>query len=129
MKGKWALGSLAGILLIAAVTMLLLYEPEGFTGSRTAEAASYCLNIRRMTGTDRYTMELAAGDALQVRFETVEGSLRMEITEPDGTVLYTGNGEGAEKFTVHISESGVHTIAVEAHRAKGMIRIQRKTDT
>ena len=78
-----------------------------------------------MTGTDRFTMELRAGDTLAVRFETVKGSIYMEIKEPDKSSLYAGNGKGVSEFTVNISESGTYSIYVEAHHAKGAVYIQQ----
>ena len=96
-----------------------------FVGSRTAEAGSYRLDIDRMTGTDRFTMELSAGDTLVFQFETVKGSMQMEIKEPDGDTLYAGNGKGVSDFTVNISESGVYFIIVEAYHAKGTVHFQQ----
>ena len=97
-----------------------------FVGSRTAEAGSYRLDIDRMTGTDRFTMELSAGDTLAVQFETVKGSIYMEIKEPDESSLYAGNGKGVSEFTVNIPESGTYSIYVEARHAKGTVYIQQK---
>ena len=94
--------------------------------SRTVEAGSYRLDIDRMTGTDRFTMELRAGDTFAVQFETTKGSIYMEIKEPDESSLYAGNGKGVSEFTVNISESGVYSIIVEAHHAKGRVHIQQK---
>ena len=96
-----------------------------FVGSRTAETGSYRLDIDRMTGTDRFTMELSAGDTLAVQFETVKGSIYMEIKEPDESSLYAGNGKGVTEFTVNILESGTYSIYVEARRAKGTVYIQQ----
>ena len=78
-----------------------------------------------MTGTDRFTMELSAGDALAVQFETVKGSICMEIKEPGESSLYAGNGKGVNEFTVNILESGTYSIYVEARRAKGTVYIQQ----
>ena len=77
-----------------------------------------------MNGTDLHTLELHGGDALQIRFETVKGSLYMEIKAPDGTAIYCGNGKETHDFTVTIPESGVYTIVVEARHAKGTIHLQ-----
>ena len=97
-----------------------------FVGSRTAKAGSYRLDIDRMTGTDQFTMELSAGDTLAVQFETVKGSICMEIKEPDGTLLYAGNGKGTTEFALIISEDGAYSVHVETQNAKGMIYIQQK---
>ena len=97
-----------------------------FVGSRTAEAGSYRLDIDRMTGTDYFTMELRTGNTLAVQFETVRGSIYMEIREPDEGSLYAGNGKGVTEFTVNIPESGTYSIYVEARHAKGTVYIQQK---
>ena len=97
-----------------------------FVGSRTAEAGCYKLDIDCMTGIDRFTMKLCAGDTLSVQFETTKGSIYMEIKEPDESSLYAGNGKGVSEFTVSISQSGTYSIYVEAHHAKGTVYIQQK---
>ena len=121
--------SLATILLALCILGLAVFLTacgrDCFVGSRTAEAGSYRLDIDRMTGTDYFTMELRAGDTLAVQFETVKGSICMEIKEPDESSLYAGNGKGVTEFTVNIPESGTYSIYVEAHRAKGTVYIQR----
>ena len=61
--------------------------------------------------------------------KTAKGSIYMEIKEPDGTLLYAGNGKGTTEFTVNISEGGVYSVRVEVHNAKGMIPIQQKANT
>ena len=127
--------SLAATLLVLCIlglaVVLAACGRDCFVGSRTAEAGSYRLDIDRMTGTDRFTMELSAGDTLAVQFETVKGSIYMEIKEPDESSLYAGNGKGVTEFTVSISQSGTYSIYVEARRAKGTVYIQqvdRETD-
>ena len=111
--------------ILGLAVVLTACGRDCFVGSRTAEAGSYRLDIDRMTGTDRFTMELRAGDTLAVQFETVKGSIYMEINEPDESSLYAGNGKGVSEFTVNIPESGTYSIYVEAHRAKGTVYIQQ----
>lgn len=96
-----------------------------FVGNRTAGIDSYRLDVDNMTGTDNLTMEMRAGDTLEVHFETLKGSIYMEIKEPDKTTLYAGNGKGVTEFSINISESGTYSIYVEAHRAKGTVHIQQ----
>ena len=112
------------LLLLGAAVFLFCYNQEGFTGSRIKNPDAYLLDIERMNGTDLHTLELHGGDALQIRFETVKGSLYMEIKAPDGTAIYCGNGKETTDFTVNIPESGVYTIVVEARHAKGTIHLQ-----
>ena len=111
--------------IVGAVVLLTACGQTCFVGSRVAEAGSYRLDIDRMTGTDCFTMDLRAGDALAVQFETVKGSIYTEIKDPDENAVYAGNGKGATEFTVNISEDGTYSIYVEAHRAKGTVHIQQ----
>ena len=115
--------------IFGAVVLLTACGQTCFIGSRVAEAGSYRLDIDRMTGTDRFTMELRAGDTLAVQFETVKGSIYMEIKEPDESSIYAGNGKGVREFTVNILESGTYSIYVEAHHAKGTVYIQQMDGT
>lgn len=97
-----------------------------FDGTREANQDSYRLDIEQMNGTDTHTLNLSEGDVLDIRFETENGKLHMEIKAPDGTTIYTGNGEEATDFTVNISDSGKYFIRVEAKDARGKIYIHRK---
>ena len=129
-KSKKAVLLVLPLLFLAGVAaFLFFYNQEGFTGNRIKNPDAYLLDIERMNGTDLHTLELHEGDVLQIQFETVKGSLYMEIKAPDGTTIYRGNGKETTDFTVNIRESGVYTIAVEARHAKGTIHIQLKEET
>ena len=125
MKQKSLTITLFTLCILGLAVSLTACGRDCFVGSRTAEAGSYRLDIDRMTGTDRFTMELNAGDTLAVQFETVKGSIYMEIKEPDESSLYAGNGKGVSEFTVNIIESGTYSIYVKAHHAKGTVYIQQ----
>ncbi len=129
-KSKKAVLLVLPLLFLSGVaSFLFLYNQEGFTGNRIKNPDAYLLDIERMNGTDLHTLELHEGDVLQIQFETVKGSLYMEIKAPDGTTIYRGNGKETTDFTVNIRESGVYTIVVEARHAKGTIHIQLKEET
>ena len=112
------------MIIIGGATGLFCYNMEGFTGNRIKNPDSYLLEIERMNGTDLHTLDLQAGDVLKVEFETVKGSLDLEIKAPDGTTIYRGDGKAATDFTVNISKSGVYTVNVLARHARGRISIQ-----
>ena len=111
--------------MMGLTVFLTACEKTCFVGSREAESKSYRLNIERMTGTDRFTMELNAGDTLAIQFETVRGSIHLEIKKPDESSMYAGNGTGVTDFTVNISESGTYSIYVKAYNAKGTVSVRR----
>ena len=115
-------------MILGAGLVLMACGAKNLADSRTAGSDSYGLNVERMTGTDSYQMELQESEVLAVHFETVRGSMCMEIQAPDGSSLYQGNGKGVTEFTVNIPESGTYPIFVEAHRAKGIIQVQRKEE-
>ena len=118
------------LLILAGVAVFLLCtNQEGFTGSRVKNPDEYLLDIEKMNGTDLHTLELREGDVLDIQFETVKGSLYMEIKAPDGTAVYRGNGKETTDFAVNIRESGVYTIVVEARNAKGIIHVQLEEET
>ena len=128
-KRNKALLILLPLLLLGGIAALLFHSnQEGFTGSRVKNPDAYLLDIEKMNGTDLHTLELHAGDVLQVRFETVKGSLYMEIKAPDGTTVYRGNGKETTDFAVNIRQDGVYAVVVEARHAKGTIHIQAKAE-
>ena len=117
------------LLVLSGITVFLIcFNQEGFTGSRVKNPDAYLLDIEKMNGTDLHTLDLQAGDVLQVRFESEKGSLFMEIIAPNGTTVYWGYGKETTDFTVNITESGVYTIVVCARHAKGgMIEVMKVT--
>ena len=126
MRSNTKIITIIALLFIGVAAAFFRYNQEGFTGSRVKNPDSYLLDIERMNGTDLHTLDLQTGDVLRIQFETLWGSLYMEIKAPDGTAIYRGNGKETKEFTVNITESGVYTIAVCARHAKGgIIRIDK----
>ena len=126
MKRKTVTSALLTALLVAgAAALLFSCQAQTFVGDRVCGPDRYELNIEQMKGTDTHTLDLQAGDALQVTFATVAGTLQLEITAPDGSVLYSGNGAEASRFTVNISQSGEYTITVKAHHAQGKLQVYK----
>ena len=116
---------------IAAVLLFVIFlhgirsnhdDSQGWRLLKTQD--SYTLDSQQMNGADSHTLNLTDGDVLQVTFETEKGSLHMEITAPDGTILYAGNGEETTEFEINLSQTGAYTVTVEARHAKGSIHIQ-----
>ena len=128
-KSKAVFIVLTLLILAGLAVFLLCTNQEGFTGSRVKNPDAYLLDIEKMNGTDIHTLELQEGDILQIQFETVKGSLYMEIKAPDGTAVYRGNRKETTDFTVNIRESGVYTVVVEARNAKGIIHVQLEEET
>ena len=112
-------------LLLGLSVLLTACNRTEFNGTRVANPDSYRLDIEQMNGTDTHTMEMNAGDILRIHFEIEDGKMNLEIQAPDGTLVYTGNGEEVADFTVNISVSGEYSVCVEAHSARGKISIQR----
>ena len=111
--------------LAAAVVLALRNRESGFTGSRVKNPDAYLLDIQQMNGTDSHALALKKGDVLAVTFETTDGRLTMEITAPDGSAIYQGNGTAeATEFTLGVPEDGAYTISVRAEKAKGTIRVR-----
>lgn len=128
-KSKAVFIVLTLLILAGVAAFLLCTNQEGFTGSRVKNPDAYLLDIEKMNGTDLHTLELQEGDVLDIQFETVKGSLYMEIKAPDGTAIYRGNGKETTEFAVNIRESGVYTVVVEARHAKGTIHIRLEEET
>ena len=115
------------LLVLSGIAVFPSCSNQGsFSGSRVKNPDAYLLDIKKMNGTDLYTLELREEDVLQIQFETEKGDLYMEIKAPDGTTVYCGNGKETTLFTVNIRESGVYTIAVEARHAQGTIHLERR---
>ena len=115
---------------IAAVFLFVIFlrgfrlshdDSQGWQLLKTQD--SYTLDSQQMNGADSHTLNLTAGDVLQITFETEKGSLHMELTAPDGTILYAGNGEEVTEFEINISQTGAYTVTVEARHAEGKINI------
>lgn len=123
---KLILGIIVLVLLaIAGLSAFMVFRNRNeFTGNVVKNADEYLLEIQHMNGTDSHTMDLQDGDVLRVEFETTGGSLHMEMTAPDGTSIYSGNGTESTDFTLTVPQNGVYTIEVQAKQAEGTLHIR-----
>ena len=128
MKRTNAAAALFAVVLIAGMSFMLFNcQSQTFVGNMVKNQDSYELDMEQMNCTDAHTLDLQAGDSLQVTLAIVVGTLQLEITAPDSSVLYSGNGTEATRFTVNISQSGRYTIAVKAHHAQGTVRVCKRS--
>lgn len=116
--------AVTALLLIGLTAFLIIYGRSDFTVEKNN--SSYISVIEQMNGTDRHTMELNAGDALQIKYRTEKGFLHMELTAPSGATIYDGNGKGVTDFSLRLTETGKYTVTVTARNAKGTVNIQLK---
>ena len=124
MKQKVRNITLALFCILAFAVFLTACDSRCFVDNCAVAPDAFRLDIDRLIGTNKFTMELTAGDTLEIQFTAAKGSMQMEIKEPDGDTLYAGNG--VSNFTVNILESGTYSIYVEACHAKGTVYIQQK---
>lgn len=110
------------VMTVCALLLILAGCAPSFEGNRIKNADSYRLDIKTMNCTDTHTLELKHGDTLKIIFETVQGSLEMKITAPDGTALYQGDGTVTE-FSVTAPLDGPYAIVIVGQQAKGNIYI------
>lgn len=82
MKQKIRTASILLLMVLGTELVLMACASKSLADSRTAGSDSYGLNVKSMTGTDSYQMELQEGEVLAVHFETVRGSMCMEIQAP-----------------------------------------------
>lgn len=120
-----AVGIVSAAILCAAA--FHFYTPT-FQGSRVKNPDAYLLDIQRMNGTDSHILELKKDATLQIQFETLKGSLRMEIKGENENLIYSGNGKETTDFQLKIPEDGCYTILIEAKQAKGTVHIILKTE-
>ena len=126
MKQKVRNITLALFCILASAVFLTACDSRCFVDNCAVAPDAFRLDIDRLIGTNKFTMELTAGDTLEIQFTATKGFMQMEIKEPDGDTLYAGNGKGVSNFTVNISESGTYSIYVKVHHAKGTVYIQQK---
>ena len=117
MKKKSLIIAIAILALLAcagAAALLLRGGAPGFTGSRVKNPDAYELAITRMNGTDSHTLTLRQGNRLQVHFETTAGEMTLEIRDPAGSAVYSGDGKACTDFMLDIAQDGDYTIVVTA---------------
>lgn len=111
------------LFVMACIAVLFLYSchSEDFKGSQIRNPDAYVLDIEQMNGVDTHVLKPEEGDVLSVVFETYEGTLKLEIRDPDHAVIYEGDGTLINDFTIEVLKSGMYEIRVEGHHAKGII--------
>ena len=120
MKKSWIVAIVILALLVCAGAAALLLRggaPE-FTGSRVKNPDAYELTITRMNGADSHTLTLRQCNRLQVHFETMAGEMALEIRDPAGSAIYSGDG----KACTDIAQDGDYTIAVTAKQGGGSLK-------
>lgn len=125
MKKKSLIIAIAILALLAcagAAALLLRGGATGFTGSRVKNPDAYELAITRMNGTDSHTLTLRQGNRLQVHFETTAGEMTLEIRDPAGSAVYSGDGKACTDFMLDIAQDGDYTIAVTAKQGGGSLK-------
>ena len=125
MKKKSLIIAIAILALLAcagAAALLLRGGAPGFTGSRVKNPDAYELAITRMNGTDSHTLTLRQGTRLQVHFETTAGEMTLEIRDPAGSAVYSGDGKACTDFMLDIAQDGDYTIAVTAKQGGGSLK-------
>ena len=80
MKQKSLTIALLTLCLMGLAACLTSCDSRCFIGNCSVAPDAFRLDIDRMTGTDRFTMELSAGDMLAVQFETA----KVYIQQMDG---------------------------------------------
>ena len=108
--------------LLCAALLTGCAAPE-FRGSCVKSASEYHLEVRAMNGSDSHTLSLRQGEQLRFHTELSRGTLRLEVRDPAGEALYTGNAGVCEDFSLNIASSGSYTIHVTGRRAAGRIDV------
>lgn len=126
MKNRKVILMVLAILLVAGlIAGYLVYNQNGFTGSRTKNPDAYILEMERMQGKDQHQLDLKAGDDLMVQMAIEKGQFAMEIKDPDGQVIYSGNEKSpAENFSMNITKEGTYIIEVDADHARGKVSVK-----
>ena len=115
MKIKSKIALTISILAAVGAAVFLIFTNR----DRVKNPNEYLLEIEEMNGSDSHSMEFSAKTVLWVEFKAESGSLKMSITAPDGTEIYSGDGSTASNFAVTFPEDGEYTIFVKAKHAKG----------
>lgn len=128
MKGKTcALVALLVLLVGGIAAVLLVYNQKGFTGGRTKNPDMYSLDIVKMNGEDQHSINLDEGDVLLVNFDIKDGKMTIEIEDPSGEVVFSGNEKNSvNEFEINIVEAGNYTIKLDAKHAKGSVLVKQK---
>lgn len=122
---KWG----KGLLLAAAVlgVVVLAGQLSVFRGSRQADDQGLDMQYAIFHGTETHTLDLEAGDTLEVETVNTEGSVDLSIAQQEGKPVYAGEDLPTGRFQVDISKPGRYTVTVAGHWASGHIRVE-KTD-
>lgn len=126
MKNRKALLIVLAFLLVAGlIAGYLVYNQNGFTGSRTKNPDAYLLEMERMQGEDQHQLDLKAGDELTVQMAIEKGQFTLKIKDPDRQVIYSGNEKSAaEDFSINITKEGTYIIEVNADHARGKASVK-----
>lgn len=90
-----------------------------FDGTKISDASSFRMNYSVLDQQEQASLELTAGDALQVSIAQEAGTVDVTVGIDGREPIYEGNGLTDMDFVLNISESGTYQITVTGHDACG----------
>ncbi|MDO4501010.1 MAG: hypothetical protein Q4B60_07045 [Erysipelotrichaceae bacterium] len=124
MKNRKYLFIFCSVLSLLCLYLYFVYLRESFSGICIKNPDSYILNIEKMNGKDMHKISLKDGDILSVHTDVEKGRFNIEISDPDGEMLYKGNEKSdIEEFVLNIRDNGLYTIKIRAFCFKGSISV------
>lgn len=113
--------------ICCCILLILVFSCQrSFVGNIKITIDSFYLDAEHMNGYEKYSVTLNKDKPVEIEIKLEQGSLDLVLTAPDGTVVYEGNGTAVSDFSINISLSGIYTIEVGAHDAKGVIDIKQE---
>lgn len=112
------------LLTLLALWMLVIVtgcaQPE-FNGNRTGNNSQFVMDYTVLSRTETHEMDLQEGDVVNVEIENTSGRLDVQITGPDGQVIYQGDDADSGAFSITIPKTGTYTFSVTGDGARGSV--------
>jgi len=112
------------------VTLLVVVALCGCSYSMKASfvKTSDSLEVELENATGDYTtvFEIAKGETLKVKTDYEVGTFKLEINNPEGEEIYSGNANRDWEFTLENLETGEYEISIDYHNTTISLEVTKE---
>lgn len=112
---------------IAVIVILLLLlsscATKDYESSTTAEDDALILSFSNLNETEERTLTLPSKQKINTTIDVFDGSVTIYIKDPEGNIIYQGNGTAVTEFVITVGLAGEYEFLVTGEKASGVLSV------
>lgn len=115
------------VFALLTTTLLTACAFSRFDGSRTGNESQFIMEYDMLNMTDSQKLALSEGDIVDFDVVSLSGSVDIVLSEEEEEPIYNGTDIPTSTFQVAIDKSGTYVVSVVGKKAKGSVKILKKS--